>query len=156
MRSAATGMLKALDLSTLATTLVTNSPLSAVQPHQTACRTDKATQKSICAAPLKTASAFMFFLVQSAHLAKPTTMDTVSGSAAWANTAANRTALTLTSRPLGRHPIVWKLGYSSTGYCQCSTKWSWMGGDHEEPVVGLYRIVTRGVRLKHLAEVKCR
>jgi hypothetical protein len=32
-----------------------------------------------------------------------------------------------------------------------------MGGDHEEAVVGLYRIVTRdGVRLKHLAEVKCR
>jgi hypothetical protein len=39
----------------------------------------------------------MFFLVQSAHLVKPTTMDAISGNTAWANTAANRTALTLTA-----------------------------------------------------------
>jgi hypothetical protein len=70
--------------------------------------------------PLKTASAFMFFRLQSAHLAKPTTMEAVSGSAAWASTAANRTAQTLTSRPRGRAPIVEAL-VSSTEYGQDSS-----------------------------------
>ena len=48
----------------------------------------------------------MFFLEQSAHLAKPTTIDAVSGSAPWATTAANRTAAQMpASRQRGRAPM---------------------------------------------------
>jgi hypothetical protein len=49
--------------------------------------------------PLKAASAFMFFLVQSAHLARPTTNEDVSLEAALATAITISTAQTPGRRP---------------------------------------------------------